>query len=96
MGLARQVWYADDAAVGGSLLQFHDWWTELLSIGRQFGYYVNVSKSWLVVKQDHLVSAQQIFGGTGIWITSAGRPYLGAALGSANYVRDYTQERIAE
>ena len=25
MGIARRVWYADDAAAGGSLLQLRDW-----------------------------------------------------------------------
>ena len=79
--LARQVWYTDDAAAaGGSLLQLKDWWSALLSFGHHFGYHVNAAKTWLVVKQEHLVSAQRIFNGTGIQITSAGRPYLGAPL----------------
>ena len=34
MGIARQVWYADDAAAGGSLLQLRDWWSELLILLR--------------------------------------------------------------
>ena len=77
-GLARQVWYADDAAAGGSLLQLKDWWSELLSLGHHFGYHVNAAKTWLVVKQEHLVHAQRIFNGTGIQITSAGRVHLSA------------------
>ena len=93
-GLARQVWYADDAAAGGSLLQFRDWWSGLLSFAPHFGYHVNVAKTWLVVKEECLASAQRVFGDSGIQITSAGRPYLGAALGSSHYIRDYTQDRI--
>ena len=42
-GLARQVWYADDATAGGSLLQLKDWWSELLSFGHHFGYHVNAA-----------------------------------------------------
>ena len=95
-GLARQVWYADDAAAGGSLLQLRDWWSELLSFGHHFGYHVNAAKTWLVVKQEHLVHAQRIFNGTGIQITSAGRPYLGAPLGSPDFVMDYTQTQISQ
>ena len=95
-GLARQVWYADDAAAGGSLLQLKDWWSELLSFGHHFGYHVNAAKTWLVVKQEHLVSAQRIFNGTGIQITSAGRPYLGAPLGSLDFVMDYTETQISQ
>ena len=45
MGLARQVWYADDAAAGGGLLHLRDWWSGLLSFGRHFGYHVNVAKT---------------------------------------------------
>ena len=81
MGLAKQVWYADDAAARGSLLQLKDWWSRLLSFGHHFGY-VNVVKTWLGVKPEFLVPAQRIFDGTGIQITSAGRPYLGVPLGS--------------
>ena len=95
-GLARQVWYADDAAAGGGLLQLRDWWFELLSFGHHFGYHVNAAKTWLVVKQEHLVPAQRIFNGTGIQITSAGRPYLGAPLGSEDFVMDYTQTQISQ
>ena len=88
MGMARQVWYADDVAAGGSLLQLKDWWSGLLSFGRHFGYHVNAAKTWLVVK--YLASAQRIFDGSGIQITSAGWPYLGAAIGSQDYIRNYT------
>ena len=80
MGIARQVWYADDAAAGGNLLQLRDWWSELLSFGHHFGYHVNAAKTWLVVTEECLVSAQRNFAGSGIQITSTGWPYLGAAL----------------
>ena len=89
--LARQVWYADDAAASGSLLQLRDWWSGLLSFGHHFGYHVNASKTWFVVKEDCLASAQRIYSGMGIWVTSAGQPYLGASLGSAE---DYTEKCV--
>jgi len=50
-GIAKQVWYADNAAVGGCLCELKRWWNKLHSIGRPFGYNVNASKSWLVVKE---------------------------------------------
>ena len=52
MGFARQIWYADDPTVGGSLLHLKNWWSGLLS----FGYHVNAAKTWLVVKQESLAS----------------------------------------
>ena len=47
-----------------------------------------------LIKEECLVSAQCVFGDSVIQITSAGRPYLGAALGSSHYIRDYTQDCI--
>ena len=96
MGMARQVWYADDAAAGGSLLQLKDWWSGLLSFSRHFGYHVNAAKTWQVVKEEYLASAQRVFDGSGIQITSAGRPYLGAAIGSQDYIRDYTRDHVSQ
>ena len=78
--MARKVWYADDAAAGGSLLQLKDWWSGLLSFGCHFGYYVNAAKTWLVAKEEYLASAQRIFNDSGIQIASAGRPYLASDL----------------
>ena len=77
------------------LLQLKDWWSGLLSFGRH-DYYVNAAKTWLVVKEEYLASAQRIFNGSGIQITSAGRPYLGAAIGSQDYIRDYTQDHLSQ
>ena len=66
----------------GGLLHLKDWWSGLLSFGHHFSYHVNAAKTWLVVKQGYLAQAQRIFDGTGIQITSAGQPYLGAPLSS--------------
>ena len=43
-----------------------------------------------------MAQAQCIFDGTGIQITSAGRPYLGALLGSQDFIADYTQDRVSQ
>ena len=96
MGMARQVWYADDAAAGGSLLQLKNWWSGLLSSSSHFGYHVNAAKTWLVVKPEYLASAQHMFAGTGIQITSAGWPYLGAPIGSQDYITDFTRNRVSQ
>ena len=37
----KQVWFADDAAAGDSLLNLHEWWTALLRQGPSFGYHPN-------------------------------------------------------
>ena len=95
-GIAKQVWYADDAAAGGNLHQLKKWWNELNTFGGSFGYNVNAAKSWLVVKEGLLERAQHLFAGTGIQITTAGHPYLGAALGSTSITTTYTQQHVSE
>ena len=81
-GLAKQVWYADDAAAAGLLTDLRAWWDLLCDIGPQYGYFVNSSKTLLIDKEVHLAQACSIFADTGIQITSEGRHYLGSAVGS--------------
>ena len=40
----KQVWYADDATAGGTLLHLKAWWTMLSSSGPSYGYFVNPGK----------------------------------------------------
>ena len=37
-----------------------------------------------------------MFAGTGIQITSAGRPYLGAPIGCPDYITDFTRNRVSQ
>ena len=95
-GIAKQVWYADDAAAGGSLRQLKKWWDTLCSFSGSFGYNVNAVKCWLVVKEGLLQRANHVFMGTGVQVTSSGRPYLGAALGSTTFIDSFTEQRVDE
>ena len=94
--LNLKVTPSNNAAAGGHLHQLNKWWNELNTFGGSFGYNVNAAKSWLVVKEGLLERAQHLFAGTGIQITTAGRPYLGAALGSTSFTTTYTQQRVSE
>ena len=80
----------------GGLLHLRDWWSGLLSFVRHFGYHVNAAKTWLIVKQGYLAQTQCIFDCTGIQTTSAGRPYLGAPLGSWDFIADYMQDCVSQ
>ena len=77
-----QVWFADDATVGGSLNGLHEWWSRLQSLGPSYGYFLNACKTWLIVKPEYLDLALEIFKNTGIGITSEGKRHLGASTGS--------------
>ena len=94
--IVKQVWYADDAAAAGHLTDLHTWWDILCDIGPQFGYFVNSSKTFLIVKETHLPMARSIFGDTGIQFTTEGRRYLGAAIGSSDFVKSYVSDKVKE
>ena len=94
IGIARQVWYADNAA-GDSLLHLKYWWCGMLLFDCHFGYHVNAAKTWLVVKQEYLVPAQHIFDGTGCtsWLSRLHHSlytglHISVGLGSITFVID--------
>ena len=90
------MWYADDASASGSLSALRSWWDKLSSCGPAFGYHPKASKTWLIVKDHHLPKAREIFQDSGLNITSQGRPYLGAALGSEEYSKLFVTEKVLE
>ena len=94
--VVKQIWYADDAVAAGLLTDLRTWWDMLCDIGPQFGYFVNSSKTFLIVKETHLPMAHAIFENTGIQITTQGRRYLGAAIGSADFVQSFVNDKVKE
>ena len=82
-GPCKQVWYADDSVVFGSLEHLRSWWDRLTREGPHFGYFANPSK---VTKDRHIHNAAKIFAGSAVNITSHGRPYLRAPLGSSEFI----------
>ena len=95
-GLCTQVWYTDDSAAAGRLVQLREWWDKLASEGPSFGYYANPSKMWLVTKDDYLEEASAIFADSGVNITSNGRPYLGAVIGSQEFAAEYVRSKVSD
>ena len=93
-GLCKQVWYADDSAATGTVGQLHAWWNRLSEMGPAFGYFPNPSKTWLVTKQEHHDEASRVFADSGINITPKGRPCLGAAIGSQEYITEYVSSKV--
>ena len=59
----KQVWLADDSAGGRQIVLLYNWYNHLSQQGKKFGYLVNGSKSWLIVKSDLLADeAKRVFG----------------------------------
>ena len=59
----KQVWLADDWAGGGQIVQLYiNWYNHVSQEGKKYGYLVNGSKSWLIVKSEVLVDeAKRVF-----------------------------------
>ena len=51
----KQVWLADDATGAGSLESLKKWWINIIVEDGRYGYYVNESKSWLILKNQTLL-----------------------------------------
>ena len=48
------------------------------------------------MKEDNLDQATNVFGSSGVNITSSGQKHLGAALGSTEFVKKYVKKKVAE
>lgn len=91
----KQVWYADDCTICGSIDDLHQWWSLLKTIGPQYGYFPKPSKSWLLTKSSVLKHAQKVFLPTNISITTEGRPILGSPIGSDEYVSKWVSDKVS-
>ena len=47
----QHIWFADDATVCGGLKELQSWWDKLTSVGPDYGYFPNPSKTCIVVKE---------------------------------------------
>ena len=52
---SKQVWYADDATAGGTLLKLKAWWTMLSSSGPYYEYIVNPGKKKNILSEKLVV-----------------------------------------
>ena len=91
---ALQSWYADDATAAATLQRLRRWWDILQQRGSSYGYYLNASKSVLLVKPGYEAVAQDLFGDTDILIRYDGYRHLGAALGTPSFVEEYITNKI--
>ena len=88
-GIAKQVWYADDSGAGSTLLNLRKWWNLLNKSGPHYGYFPNRVKTHLLVKKEHIESANEVFADTGITITTEGKDYLGGAIGYTPFIKQF-------
>jgi len=64
--------------------------------GKMYGYHVNRSKSWLIVKNPDLEKEAKAVFGDSVNITTEGQRHLGAVIGSRAFKKLYCNEKINE
>ena len=92
--LTHQLWVAGDGAAGGNLSSLLAWWENLNDMGPAFGYYPNAEKSWLVVKDEHVKLAEELFSPHKVNLTTAARKHLGSAIGGTEFIDLFFQKKI--
>ena len=93
--ICKQVWYADDSASGGKIMEIRKWWHELTQTGPKYGYYPNAKKTILIVKTPELLEqAKVVFAQTNISIVLEGERHLGAVIGNADFKEMYVNNKI--
>ena len=61
---SKEIAYADDFTVAGSIKDIKCYWEHLNSFAQFFGYYPKASKSHLIVKRQYLETANVVFRNT--------------------------------
>ena len=72
----KQVWLSDDAAGAGKIKSLRNWYDHLVTEGRKYGYYVNGSKSWLIVKSENIAKEAESIFVNSVNITIEGKRHL--------------------
>ncbi|CAB3986125.1 Hypothetical predicted protein [Paramuricea clavata] len=91
----KQVWLADDCSAAGPLDSFFAFFNQTIVEGEKFGYYVNSTKSWLVVKKHYdPEGAAELFKDCDIKIATEGQRLLGAVIGSTTFKEEYVNSKV--
>jgi hypothetical protein len=91
-----QCWFADDSSAAGKLTEIQKWWDELNTMGPKYGYFPLPLKTVLIVKEEHISTAQEVFQDTDVTISSTGDRHMGAWVGSEDHKERYVSDKVSE
>ena len=67
----------------------------MFELGLNYGYYPNSSKTVRILRSDSLTAkADELFGKTGVKITSPGKGHLGAVIGTTTFRDNYLSNKV--
>ena len=87
----KEVAFADNFTMAGKTEGIRSNWELLQQVGPLYVYFPKPSKSYLVVKEQYLENATEIFRGSEVKITTAGKKYFRAAFGSEGFKASYVK-----
>ena len=91
---AKEVAFADDFTVTGKLTSIKDYWGKLTGLCPKYDYFPKASKSYLIVKEDKLGEARNVFNDSNVNITIEEKRHLGAVIGSNKYREEYMKDLV--
>ena len=90
---AMQLWYADDASIGGKFANICKMFDKLTEIGPRFGYFPNPKKCILLVHKQCLSAALAYFKQYGFQIKDGAR-FLGGYIGTTSGKNSFIQDKV--
>ena len=67
-----------------------------MQISQNYGYYPQLTKSWLIIKEKKVKEAVRVFEATIIQISTEGKRHLGAVIGMEENKKNYINDKISE
>ena len=92
--LHSQAWYADDSSCGGLLSNIFTWFQRLQKECPDYGYFAELSKSIIIVKEKCFSSAKVLFEKLNVEVVLASR-FLGGCVGSEEGVQDFVRDKVS-
>jgi hypothetical protein len=88
----KQPWYADNAGAGGNFQSIRYFLQRLQEIGPDFGYFLELTKSIIIVHEHNLKVVRTAFADLKFKVNT-GNQYLGGFIGEEDALRSWLKEK---
>ena len=78
----------------GKLLETRKWWDVLCQAGPEYGYHPLASETVLIVKPQHQEMAEEVFGCSGVEVTTDGQRHMGVVIGNEEFKELYVKRKV--
>ena len=78
----------------GKIHELIEWWKDVLYYGPYLGYYLNESNSWLIMKEEFIKIANEIFQDYNIKIATDDHRHLGVVVGLNENKEEFVSKSV--